>query len=100
VVDEAGRTQPGDVARRLRVHGLVQGVYYRYTMRQVAGTLGLSGWVSNRHDGSVEAFVQGPAEGVERLIAWCREGPRGARVERVDVEDAALDARLTGFGIR
>ena len=100
MADEAEKTAADDVARRLRVHGLVQGVYYRYATRQVASALGLSGWVSNRHDGSVEAFVQGPPERVEELIAWCREGPRGARVERVDVEDAALDARLTGFGIR
>jgi len=100
VADEAGRADPGDVARRLRVHGLVQGVYYRYETRQVASALGLSGWVSNHYDGSVEAFVQGSPERVEQLVAWCREGPRGARVERVDVEDAALDARLTGFGIR
>jgi acylphosphatase len=100
VADEAGEAHTGDVARRLRVYGLVQGVYYRFTTRQVAGGLGLRGWVTNRYDGSVEAFVQGPPERVEELIAWCREGPRGARVERVDVEDAALDARLTGFGIR
>jgi acylphosphatase len=100
VADEAEKMPADDVARRLRVHGLVQGVYYRYATRQVASVLGLSGWVANRRDGSVEAFVQGPPEHVEELIAWCGEGPRGARVERVDVEDAALDARLTGFGIR
>jgi acylphosphatase len=89
-----------DVARHLVIDGLVQGVFYRYSMRQVAISLAVSGWVRNRHDGSVEAFVQGRPERVEQLIAWCREGPGGARVERVEVEGAAPDPRLTGFGIR
>lgn len=100
MADEAEKTPAGDVARRLRVHGLVQGVYYRFEARRAGSALGLTGWVTNRRDGSVEVFAQGPPERVEELIAWCGEGPRGARVERVDVEDAALDARLTGFGIR
>ena len=98
--DEADKTAAGPVARRLRIHGLVQGVFYRYSTREAALALGLSGWVSNRYDGSVEAFVQGSPERVEQLVAWCREGPPGARVERVEVEDAALDARLSGFGVR
>lgn len=87
------------VARRLRVRGLVQGVYYRSSMRRVAVANGLAGWVHNRSDGSVEALVQGPRDTVERLIEWCHEGPGAARVERVDVEDAPLDARLDGFGV-
>jgi acylphosphatase len=87
------------VARRLVIHGLVQGVYYRSSLRRVAVANGLVGWVHNRSDGNVQAFVQGPRETVDRLVEWCHEGPSAARVERVDVEDAPLDARLTGFGI-
>lgn len=70
---------------RLEIRGLVQGVGYRWTMVSTARALGLHGWVRNRHDGSVEAIVQGLPEAVEKLIAWAHRGPRGARVASVDV---------------
>jgi acylphosphatase len=72
------------VARRLRIHGRVQGVGYRYAMREVAGSLGLSGWVRNCRDGTVEAVVEGPAAQVEEAIRWARQGPGGAQVTQVD----------------
>ena len=68
------------------MRGFVQGVGFRYATRTRAAALGLGGWVSNRPDGSVEAVFEGEEEAVESMVAWCREGPRGARVEAVDVE--------------
>ncbi len=73
------------IRRRVVVHGYVQGVGFRYTVRERARQRGLSGWVSNRHDGSVEAVFEGDEGAVEVLVAFMREGPRGAAVDAVDV---------------
>ena len=74
-----------------RVHawitGEVQGVFYRSTCARRAERLGLAGWVRNDPDGSVEAVFEGPAGAVEEIVAWCREGPSGARVDDVRVRD-------------
>jgi acylphosphatase len=88
------------IARRLIVRGRVQGVGYRDATIQAATAFGVAGWVRNRHDGTVEAFVQGEAASVERTIDWCRRGPPAARVTAVDVADAALDERLAGFTMK
>ena len=71
--------------RRLRIHGLVQGVGFRYSMHREALRLGLAGWVRNRRDGTVEAVVAGPAASVEAMVAWAHRGPPSARVDRVEV---------------
>jgi acylphosphatase len=60
---------------------------------------GLAGWARNNADGTFEAVFEGDAEAVERLVAFCREGPRGAQVERVDVFDEDPEG-LSGFGVR
>jgi len=70
----------------LKIHGLVQGVSYRWNMVQAARRRGIAGWVRNRHDGSVEAMVAGPQAALDDLVAWARRGPPGARVDRVDVD--------------
>jgi acylphosphatase len=75
---------------RLRIHGHVQGVSFRYYARQRASSLGLSGWVRNRPDGTVEAEAQGPEDAVDRFIGWAREGPSLAEVERVEVDRIPL----------
>ena len=72
------------LTRRLAIHGVVQGVWFRESMRQEAARLGVTGWVRNRADGSVEAMVQGSAEAVEAITQWARHGPEQARVERVE----------------
>ena len=84
------------VARHLVIHGRVQGVFYRGWAVDTANNLGLAGWVSNRRDGTVEAVVQGDEEAVERFIERARDGPPGARVNRIEVRDEE-PATLTGF---
>ena len=75
----------GTLARRLRVHGKVQGVYFRQSTVEQARRLGVAGWVRNRRDGSVEALLVGPEATVMALIGWMHTGPAAARVDRVDV---------------
>lgn len=72
--------------RRLVVTGAVQGVGYRYSMVLAARRLGVTGWVRNRRDGSVEAMIAGSAEAVASIIDWARHGPAGAEVGHVAVE--------------
>ena len=85
------------IARRLSVHGRVQGVGFRYAMVDAALAVGVVGWVRNRRDGSVEAWVQGADDAVARAIAWARRGPPAARVDRVDVVEVDADASLKAF---
>ena len=75
-------------ARRVVVHGRVQGVFFRDSCRQQAERLGVAGWVSNEPDGSVAGHFEGAPDAVEALVRWCRDGPPSARVERVDVQQA------------
>ena len=82
------------VTRRLRIHGRVQGVFYRGWSVTTARSLGLSGWVRNRRDGSVEMLVHGEAGQVEAMIARCREGPPAARVERIESAEDAEEAPM------
>ncbi len=88
------------IAKRLVIRGRVQGVGYRDAVVQTAFERGVAGWVRNRHDESVEVFVQGVPESVEGFIEWCRQGPPLARVAEVDVFPAGIDAGLTRFALR
>ncbi len=76
----------GEITRKLRIHGEVQGVYYRGWSVETARGLGIRGWVRNRRDGSVEMLVQGDEAAVQRMIELCRDGPPAARVSQIDVE--------------
>jgi acylphosphatase len=77
---------------RVRITGFVQGVGFRYEMRDRAGSLDLAGWVRNEPDGSVEAVFEGEPARVDSIVEWCRRGPRGAQVGQVDV----VEERVTG----
>lgn len=85
--------------RRVIVHGLVQGVFFRDTVRRHAHSRGVAGWVRNNRDGTVEAVFEGEPEAVEQLVSFAHKGPSGAIVERVDVAEEE-DEGLSGFAIR
>jgi acylphosphatase len=87
------------IRRRVVVHGQVQGVFFRDSTRRLAQQHGVAGWVTNRWDGTVEAVFEGEEDAVERLVAFCREGPRGAQVESVEVAEEEPE-RLQGFQVR
>ena len=78
------------VARRVVVHGRVQGVGYRFTMVGVASHAGVQGWVRNRRDGAVEVVVGGSPPAVEALVDRCRKGPPLSKVESIDISDAEV----------
>jgi acylphosphatase len=78
------------VAKRIRIHGRVQGVAYRAWTVETAQALGVRGWVRNRSDGTVEALLIGQASVVQAMIDACRDGPPAARVARIVVDDDAL----------
>jgi acylphosphatase len=77
------------IARRYRVHGRVQGVGFRAFVHRNASKLGLTGWVRNVDDGSVEAHAQGPAGPISTLEGLLRTGPRWGEVRHVDVMESS-----------
>ncbi len=88
------------VRRRVVVHGRVQGVFFRDSIRRQAEAAGVAGWAENRDDGTVEAVFEGGEESaVSRLVDFCRRGPRRAEVSRVEVEEEPPEG-LSGFTIR
>lgn len=87
------------IRRRVVVHGHVQGVFFRDTTRRRAAQHAVSGWVRNRPDGTVEAAFEGEPEGVEAMVRFAGEGPRGAFVERTEVFDEEPEG-MEGFGVR
>ena len=82
---------------RLLIHGRVQGVFFRDSMRIEAQRLGIAGWVRNRSDGAVEATVQGESAAVDAIVCWAHRGPPHARVERIDI--SSDDGSYNGFEI-
>ncbi|MCL3862462.1 acylphosphatase [Actinotalea sp. K2] len=86
------------VRRRAVVHGLVQGVGYRWSCAQQADRSGVAGWVRNRPDGTVEMVLEGDGVGVQRVLDWAARGPRHARVDHVTVTTEDPE-HLTGFDV-
>jgi acylphosphatase len=80
------------------VRGRVQGVFFRDTVRRMAESRGVRGWVRNREDGALEAVFEGSPDGVESLVRFCHDGPRGAVVERVEPFEEEPEG-LEGFSI-
>ena len=87
------------VRRRVLVHGHVQAVGFRASCLRRAVRAGLAGWVRNTEHGDVEAVFEGPRPAVDEVVAWCREGPAWARVDRVEVSDEPPRGEA-GFRIR
>ncbi|MFZ0043058.1 MAG: acylphosphatase [Solirubrobacteraceae bacterium] len=87
------------IRKHLVVHGKVQGVFFRDSVREKAENEGVSGWVANRDDGAVELVAEGPTEAVEEVINYARRGPASAHVERVDEHDEDPQG-LDGFEVR
>lgn len=79
------------IARRLIVHGRVQGVFYRGWTVETATALGLTGWVRNRMSGDVEILAIGSAASIDALVKQCWEGPPVAKVTAIDVEEAEVE---------
>jgi len=90
---------PVVIRRRVSVRGHVQGVFFRETTLRRAEVAGVAGWVANTPEGAVEAVLEGKREAVEAVVAFMREGPRGARVDWVDIVSEEPEG-LTGFGVR
>src|SRR6476469_7635577 len=93
---------PSELCNMTTVHllitGKVQGVFYRATAANQARQLHLNGWIRNTEEGAVEATVSGSDEAVDQFIAWCRQGPKGARVENVIITSKPDDG-LVGFEV-
>jgi acylphosphatase len=87
------------VARRYMISGRVQGVGFRYFTQAAAGRENIHGWVRNLPDGRVEASAEGEADAVQRFEQALRHGPRGARVEQLEIEHTVPSGRDTGFTI-
>jgi len=87
------------IARRVRVTGRVQGVFFRAWTRDEARRLGVNGWVRNCADGSVEAHVEGDEAQVQALIERLQQGPRQARVDRLDVTEVPPE-QAASFEVR
>ena len=83
------------MTKHLRLSGRVQGVFFRESMCREAAKLGVSGWVRNRRDGSLEAMLQGEAAQVEALVTWDRRGPAAARVENMAISEG--NGEYSGF---
>lgn len=87
------------IRRRVIVQGRVQGVFFRDSVRERARAHGVAGWICNRSDGTVEAVLEGRSDNVERVVRFCRIGPRQAHVDGVEVQEEAPEG-LSGFDIR
>ncbi|NYZ77166.1 acylphosphatase [Candidatus Micrarchaeota archaeon] len=85
---------------RIFVYGDVQGVFFRSNSVSEANGLGLSGWVRNRSDGSVEIVAEGEKEKLEELLSWCRKGPGAARVDEVKYGWEKPAGEFSGFSAR
>jgi acylphosphatase len=86
------------IAVRLRVYGIVHGVVFRASMAEVAASNSVAGWVRNKTDGSVEAFLEGEEADVKHVLEWAKRGPPRARVDSISVTKAGV-RKVRGFRI-
>ena len=88
------------MAKQLRITGRVQGVGFRYSMAEEARRLGVTGWVRNRPDGTVEAVVDGAPDAVSAMLVWAHRGPPGARVSEVETAEVEASGGFERFEMR
>ena len=84
----------------LRIRGRVQGVFFRASAVEQARDLGLTGWIRNRHDGSIELVAEGTGDTLAVLRSWCAHGPAGANVREVEELKAAATGEFVEFRVR
>ena len=84
----------------LIIQGKVQGVFFRATAKDIAISLGLTGWVKNTREGDVEIMASGEAESLEKFTQWCRQGPSQAKVTNVIFGQLNEEEIFQGFSIR
>jgi acylphosphatase len=89
-----------NMSARVVIHGWVQGVYFRAFTRDEAALLGLTGWVRNRQDGTVEAYFEGEKNQVEKMVQWCHRGSPRSRVEKVDLTYGEYTGQFEDFQVR
>ena len=94
------RTRKDAVRVHLKINGRVQGVYFRASTAEQARRLGLTGWVMNCPDSSVEVVAEGEREELKKLISWCRNGPPGAQVKEVRTEWEESTEEFQGFFVK
>lgn len=87
------------IARQIKCHGRVQGVFYRASTSDIAKQLSIVGWVKNMRDGTVLIHAEGTKENIDRLITWCHKGPMLASVTKVEAQDATLE-KFNDFEVR
>lgn len=92
------------MADRVRAHaiisGKVQGVFFRMETQKTAEKKGVSGWVRNKQDGTVEAVFEGDKNSVDSVIEWCKQGPPGSRVDDINIEWETYSGEFTDFNVR
>ncbi len=92
------------MSEKVRVHaivnGRVQGVFFRMETRKAAERHGVTGWVRNKADGSVEAVFEGEKDSVEAVVQWCSHGPASAEVNDVEVARQPYEGEFTRFSVR
>lgn len=88
-----------NVRVRVTMYGIVQGVAFRYHTRHRAMELGVTGWVRNLPDGSVEGLFEGDDTVVQALVEWCRYGPPAAQVEKIDIRHEEYIGDFASFTI-
>ena len=79
------------ITKHIQLYGRVQGVFFRESMSRKARQLGLSGWVRNCSDGSLEALLQGDESAVAAAIEWAQHGPEFARVDKIEIGEGSGD---------
>jgi len=88
-----------NIRKHLVIEGRVQGVWFRDATRREAVSLGVSGWVRNRRDGTVEALIEGPQDAVDALVSWCHKGPPAATVTRIHEKQGEWQGGFDSFDI-